>query len=110
MGGTRLIPAAAAAVTARRIASWVPRVIAYTLQGYSNTGRHRPAGHERRSYRSGKSEPWVAGEGGRRRRGFGSFLPAAFFVRSRLGRVQPFWCAILSPCLITSRSTRRASG
>src|SRR5262252_2799411 len=41
MRGARLIPAAAAAVTARRIASWLPRVIAYTLRGYSSTGGRR---------------------------------------------------------------------
>src|SRR5229473_5534948 len=62
--------------------------------------------------RSGKSEGWL-GEVGRFRPDARLPRPVAFaegFGRSRLGRVQPFWWAILSPCLMTSRSARRAMG
>ena len=59
------------------------------------------------------SEGWLAAVGGAARRPV-VFLPPRFrFAESEgagRGSFQPFWCAMRSPCLMTSRSTRLASG
>src|SRR2546430_15913672 len=67
---------------------------------------------ERAPQRSGKSEGWL-GEIERFRPAARLPRPGALaegFGRSRLGRAQAFLWAILSPCLMTSRSARRAMG
>src|SRR5262245_24462772 len=112
------------------------RVMAYTLQGYSTTGQpaHRP--RTLRLERSGlmraalrerlEKGPGPYGERSGNKDGCVGEPPFAVRVRGRrvsgercladdfagLLRVgtQPFCRAIFSPCLITVRSTRRASG
>src|SRR5215467_8582208 len=77
-------------------------VIPYTLREYSTTGGRREGA------RSGNRDGWLGVVGRGRREGGRRVL--ADLAGGRGGVTHPFWRAILSPCLITVRSTSRARG
>src|SRR5712691_4736632 len=117
MGGSQA--ATSATATARPISEPTPAATASPLVSSIPYGGSLPplgtvGQGPRIQARSGNSDGWaaVAGRLLRLPRDLGRPAPGLVGARagSRLGRTHPFWWAILSPCLLTVRSTSRASG